>query len=64
MEYTKGEMIMVKKYRSGLCYACVWVDASPMKIKEDIRLGAIFYPYDESTGTFLLGNTKGRRFSK
>jgi hypothetical protein len=43
---------IVKRYRQGRCYACIWSsDSTEESIRQDIATGAArFYPYNEATG--------------
>lgn len=47
---------IVKRYRKGRCYACVWsFHTEDKQIQHDMQIGdAAFFPYNESTGEFMF----------
>lgn len=50
---------LVRRYRHARCYAAVWsADTTDQQIALQMSQGdAKFYPYDESSGRFLWGQT-------
>lgn len=46
---------LVRRYRNGKCYACVWsADTTDKQIASQMMIrDANFFPYNEATGEFI-----------
>jgi len=51
-----GGAKLVKRYRSGRCFAAAWsADSTEQQIRHDMSMGeAAFFPFNESTNTFTF----------
>ena len=58
--------VLVKRSFKGKVYACHWAPGTPREqIKRDMSEGrALFRPFNESTGEYVLITGAGRRLKK